>query len=87
MLFQGDARRSPRFAVLPLASDGRVPRYVIVDRHTARIVDGVCLARDLALEVAACCEQRGSPADMTPTAEALGLLFPSSSSTSITEEA
>jgi hypothetical protein len=67
----------PRFAVLPLAPDGRNPCYVIYDRLTQRITNGVYFVLDLALANAANAEERGADvADMTPNAEALGLLFP-----------
>ena len=67
----------PRFAVLALAPGETGERYVIFDRHTARITDGVYGLLEMALEVAAYTEAGGRPAeDMTPTAEALGLLFP-----------
>jgi hypothetical protein len=52
--------------------------YVIFDRATSRIVDGVYFRKELALEVAACNIIRNAPPqDMTPTAGALGLEFPS----------
>ena len=66
----------PRFAVLPIIPYGRTT-YVIYDRATQRIVDGVYAIRAQALDVAACFETVGAPvSDMTPTAEGLGLLFP-----------
>lgn len=66
----------PRFAVLTLALPNEHHGYVIFDRQTARITDGVYTFLSLALEVAAYNEERGVPtADMTPDAEALGLRF------------
>ena len=68
----------PRFGVLPLASESRRPHYVIYDRQTQRITNGVYFVLDLALANAANAEQAGADVDdMTPTATALGLLFPS----------
>jgi len=73
-------RPAQRFGVLPL-NPGYQSRYVIFDCETARIIDGVYFRLDLALDVAARCAQVGEPLydDMTPTAEALGLLFPAPS--------
>jgi|RhiMetdeSRZDD1v2_1073273.scaffolds.fasta_scaffold1650936_1 hypothetical protein len=69
--------RLPRFGVLPLDRDGRRPRYVIYDRLTQRITNGVYMVLDLALANAANAEARGADVpDMTPYPEALGLLFP-----------
>ena len=66
----------PRFAVLALERTWTA-RYVIYDRATQRIVDGVYASRVQALDVAAWLETEGEPVpDMTPNAEALGLLFP-----------
>jgi hypothetical protein len=69
---------SPRFAVLPLAPVNGHPSYVIVDQATGRIVDGVYSVRAMALDVAAF--YSGSdlpvPEERTPSAEGLGLLFP-----------
>jgi hypothetical protein len=68
---------SPRFAVLPLAKDGRQSRYVIYDRLTQRITNGVYGILDMALANAAYAEACGADIeDMTPCTEALGLLFP-----------
>jgi hypothetical protein len=68
----------PRYAVLTLAFDLKhCPRgYVIYDQGTGRIVDGVYAVKDMALAVAGHCCLHGPPDDMTPHAEALGLLFP-----------
>jgi hypothetical protein len=75
---QGDDPHLPRFGVLPLTLAGWTPRgYVIYDRATGCITDGVYFDRALALDVCAFCERNGGGApEMTPTAEALGLLFP-----------
>jgi hypothetical protein len=68
---------TPRFGVLRLAPDGQTPRYVIYDRQTQRITNGVYFVLDLALENAANAECNGADVDdMTPCAEALDLLFP-----------
>jgi hypothetical protein len=68
---------TPRFAVLTLAVPSEPHGYVIFDRHTGRITAGVYFVRALALEVAAFNEHSGMPTpEMTPTTEALGLLFP-----------
>jgi hypothetical protein len=71
-----------RFGVLTISvvNTGGQPYagYVIVDRATGQIVDGVYFHKDLALEVAACNIVRNAPPQgMTPTARALGLAFPS----------
>jgi hypothetical protein len=69
--------RIPRFGVLPLEREGRTPRYVIYDRRTQRITNGVYFVLHLALENAANAEESGGDVpDMTPYTEALGLLFP-----------
>ena len=68
----------PRFGVLTIHMiDGR-HGYVIFDRQTARITDGVYGVLGLALDVAAANEALGRVAyeGMTPDAEALGLRFP-----------
>lgn len=67
-----------RFAVLPLKQTvNAAARYVIYDLTTQRIVDGVYRWRALALDTAARLESAGEPVpDMTPNAEVLGLLFP-----------
>jgi hypothetical protein len=65
-----------RFAVLSLERTWTA-RYVIYDRATQRIVDGVYSFRLQALDVAAWLEMEGEPVPgMTPNADALGLLFP-----------
>src|SRR5262249_39335864 len=67
----------PRFAVLPLAPDGRSRGYVVYDRQTQRITNGVYVVLAHALANAASAELYGSDVpNMTPDAEALGLLFP-----------
>ena len=66
-----------RFAVLPLAPDGRHRRYVVYDRQTQRITKGVYGILDDALANAACAEAIGSDwPNRTPWDEGLGLLFP-----------
>ena len=71
------AAKLPRFGVLPLARHGRRARYVIYDRQTQRITNGVYFLLADALGNAASAEAYGANvADMTPYAEALGLLFP-----------
>ena len=70
--------KAPRFGVLPLMKGDRgQARYAIFDTRTQRITNGVYLRLDLAMENAAYAEASGSDVDdMTPCAEALGLLFP-----------
>jgi hypothetical protein len=66
-----------RYGVLTIAGL-RHPGYVVFDRATGQIVDGVYVRKQDALEVAACNNIRhAAPKDMTPTACALGLEFPS----------
>jgi hypothetical protein len=67
----------PRFGVLTIQQHDRTA-YVIFDRQTARITDGVYAVLNLALDVAAYNEALGAVAQagMTPHAEALGLRFP-----------
>jgi hypothetical protein len=72
------AMQIPRFGVLTMLGARGTPGYVMVDRHTGRIIDGVYTVRDLALDVAAFNEACGEPPypKMTPDAAALALRFP-----------
>lgn len=65
-----------RFAVLPIENGSH--GWVIYDRYTSRITNGVFYHDfDNALEVAAYCSARGCDEDdMQPAAAALGLIFP-----------
>jgi hypothetical protein len=68
---------APRFGVLQLATEQRTPRYVIYDRLTQRITNGVYFVLHLALENAANANTNGGDVeDMTPCPAALGLVYP-----------
>lgn len=61
-----------RYAVLPLEPGA----WVTYDRLLCRIVNGVWYAKGDAIANAALCCKFGSLDDMSPSAEALGLLYP-----------
>jgi len=66
-----------RFAVLTLALPEGTHGYVVFDRQTARIVDGVYPGLPLAVMAAALCEVHSGAREGIPiSAEALGLRFP-----------
>jgi hypothetical protein len=68
-----------RYAVLPLAPQNGYTQYVIYDCRSGRIVDGVYMRAEMALGAARVANQTDGKiwaTDMTPSAEALGLLYP-----------
>jgi hypothetical protein len=67
-----------RFGVLAIQTPRGRTGYVILDCKTGVITNGVFVACDIAMEVAAFCEAHGGgAANMTPSAEALAVRFPS----------
>jgi hypothetical protein len=68
--------REPRFGVLTIVGREETPGYVIFDRVTGRIVNGVYFDKYAALEIARTYSPEHGREFMTPSSEALALSFP-----------